>query len=81
MCDDLTATRAELEAKGVEMTRPVCDVRWGLLTAIRLRHGASGALRAPSPHGDRARLRVTVRIAPTMRLPRASATGQGPRLT
>ena len=34
MCDDLAATVAELEAKGVEVTRPVSDEGWGLLTAI-----------------------------------------------
>jgi catechol 2,3-dioxygenase-like lactoylglutathione lyase family enzyme len=36
MCDDIRATVAELEAKGVEFTQPVSDVGWGLLTAIRV---------------------------------------------
>ena len=36
MCDDIEATVAELEAKGVELVRPVSDEGWGLVTAIAL---------------------------------------------
>jgi catechol 2,3-dioxygenase-like lactoylglutathione lyase family enzyme len=36
MCDDIAATVAELEAKGVEFTGPVEDVGWGLLTAMKV---------------------------------------------
>src|SRR5438132_8070984 len=36
MCDDIAATVAELEAKGVEFTRPVSDEGWGLLTYLKL---------------------------------------------
>jgi catechol 2,3-dioxygenase-like lactoylglutathione lyase family enzyme len=36
MCDDIHATVEELTAKGVEFTRPVSDVGWGVLTAIRV---------------------------------------------
>jgi catechol 2,3-dioxygenase-like lactoylglutathione lyase family enzyme len=52
MCDDVRATVADLEAKGVKMTRPVNDERWGLVTALRLPSGAELALyepRHPSP--------------------------------
>jgi hypothetical protein len=40
MCDEIHATVAELEAKGVEFTRPIAEERWGLVTAIRLPGGA-----------------------------------------
>ncbi|HEY0485957.1 MAG TPA: VOC family protein [Mycobacteriales bacterium] len=36
MCDDLTATMADLTAKGVEFTSPVTDAGWGLLTTLRV---------------------------------------------
>ncbi|MQY30574.1 VOC family protein [Nocardia aurantia] len=36
MCDDLSATMAELTAKGVEFTSEVTDQRWGLLTSLRV---------------------------------------------
>jgi predicted enzyme related to lactoylglutathione lyase len=36
MCDDIHATVAELEQKGVEVTRPVSDEGWGLLTFLKL---------------------------------------------
>src|SRR3954454_22813320 len=36
MCDDIDATRTELEAKGVEFTEPVTDAGWGLITRIRV---------------------------------------------
>jgi catechol 2,3-dioxygenase-like lactoylglutathione lyase family enzyme len=36
MCDDIEATVAELEAKGVELTGPVSDQGWGLVTALRV---------------------------------------------
>ena len=32
MCQDLEATIAKLEAKGVEFTEPVSEQPWGLLT-------------------------------------------------
>jgi catechol 2,3-dioxygenase-like lactoylglutathione lyase family enzyme len=52
MCDDITATVAQLEGKGAEFTQPVKDVGWGLLTAIKLPGGAELSLyepRHPSP--------------------------------
>jgi hypothetical protein len=36
MCDDIEATVAELTAKGVELTGPVSDQGWGLLTGIKV---------------------------------------------
>jgi predicted enzyme related to lactoylglutathione lyase len=39
MCDDIQATMAELQTKGVEFTQPVKDAGWGLLTALRLPDG------------------------------------------
>jgi catechol 2,3-dioxygenase-like lactoylglutathione lyase family enzyme len=52
MCDDIAATVAELEAKGVEFTGPVADVGWGLLTAMKVPGGDELGLyepRHPSP--------------------------------
>jgi catechol 2,3-dioxygenase-like lactoylglutathione lyase family enzyme len=54
MCDDVEATRAELEAKGVEFTSPISDEGWGLLTTFRLPGGGELGLyqpRHPSPLG------------------------------
>ena len=34
MCDDIEATLAELETKGVELAAPVSDERWGRLARI-----------------------------------------------
>jgi catechol 2,3-dioxygenase-like lactoylglutathione lyase family enzyme len=39
MCDDIEATIAELRRKGVEITQPVSDHGYGLVTAIRLPDG------------------------------------------
>ena len=52
MCDDIQATVAELEAKGVEFTQPITDAGWGLLTAFAVPGGGELALyepRHPSP--------------------------------
>lgn len=40
MCDDITSVVAALEAKGVEIVRPVSDAGWGLLASFRLPSGA-----------------------------------------
>ena len=40
MCDDVHATVAELQAKGVEIVRDVSAERFGLLTAVRLPGGS-----------------------------------------
>jgi catechol 2,3-dioxygenase-like lactoylglutathione lyase family enzyme len=53
MCDDIEATVAELEHKGVEFARPVSDEGFGLLTAIELPGGGELGLyepRHPIPH-------------------------------
>ncbi|MBA2536842.1 MAG: VOC family protein [Actinobacteria bacterium] len=36
MCEDVEATRRELEDKGVEFVEPVEDERWGLLTRFKV---------------------------------------------
>jgi catechol 2,3-dioxygenase-like lactoylglutathione lyase family enzyme len=46
MCDEIHATVAELEAKGVDLTR-VRDEGWGLLTSFRLPGGADVGLYEP----------------------------------
>jgi predicted enzyme related to lactoylglutathione lyase len=47
MCDDIHATIAEMKAKGAEITQPVADRRWGLVTAIRLPDGGEMGLYQP----------------------------------
>ena len=52
MCDEIDATVAELEGKGVELTRPITDAGFGPMTAIRLPGGEELGLyepRHPSP--------------------------------
>jgi len=47
MCDDIEATVEELRRKGVELTGPVSDQGWGLLTSIRLPGGGQLGLYEP----------------------------------
>ncbi|MEA2217855.1 MAG: hypothetical protein QOJ35_481 [Solirubrobacteraceae bacterium] len=47
MCDDIAATVASLEARGVEFTGPVDDVGWGLLTAMKVPGGGELGLYEP----------------------------------
>jgi catechol 2,3-dioxygenase-like lactoylglutathione lyase family enzyme len=47
MCDDVHATVAELERKGVEFTGPVSDEGFGLMTAIKLPGGGELGLYEP----------------------------------
>jgi catechol 2,3-dioxygenase-like lactoylglutathione lyase family enzyme len=47
MCDDVDATVSELEAKGVQFTRPVSDEGWGLVTAMRVPGGGELGLYEP----------------------------------
>jgi catechol 2,3-dioxygenase-like lactoylglutathione lyase family enzyme len=52
MCDDIHATLADLQAKGVEVARAVSDQGWGLVAAIRLPDGGELPIyepRHPSP--------------------------------
>ena len=48
MCDDLNATLAELQAKGVIVAREVSDERWGRQAAIRLPDGSELPIYEPS---------------------------------
>jgi hypothetical protein len=47
MCDDIESTIAELRRKGVEITQPVADHGYGLVTAIRLPDGEELGLYEP----------------------------------
>ncbi len=47
MCDDITATVADLTAKGVEFTSDVTDAGFGLLTGIRIPGGGEIGLYEP----------------------------------
>jgi catechol 2,3-dioxygenase-like lactoylglutathione lyase family enzyme len=47
MCDDIEATVAQLETKGVALARPVSDEGWGLVTAIALPGGGELGLYEP----------------------------------
>jgi hypothetical protein len=52
MCEDIHATLAELQDKGVQVARDVCDRGWGLEAAIRLPDGTELGIyepRHPSP--------------------------------
>jgi catechol 2,3-dioxygenase-like lactoylglutathione lyase family enzyme len=52
MCEDLDAAAAALQAKGVELSRPISEQRWGRLTAIQIPGAGEIALyqpRHPSP--------------------------------
>ena len=47
MCDDIHATVAQLQAKGVDIARPVSEEGFGLMTAIRLPGGGEFCLYEP----------------------------------
>jgi catechol 2,3-dioxygenase-like lactoylglutathione lyase family enzyme len=47
MCDDVHATAQELTAKGVELSGPVRDAGFGLVTALRLPGGGELGLYEP----------------------------------
>jgi catechol 2,3-dioxygenase-like lactoylglutathione lyase family enzyme len=47
MCDDLTATMTDLQAKGVEFTEDVSEERWGRLTRFRLPGGGEVGIYEP----------------------------------
>jgi catechol 2,3-dioxygenase-like lactoylglutathione lyase family enzyme len=47
MCDDLTATMAELSEREVEFTQPVTREQWGVRTAVRLPGGGEVGLYEP----------------------------------
>ena len=39
MCEDIEATAKQLASKGVELTRPISDAGFGLVTAIKIPGG------------------------------------------
>jgi predicted enzyme related to lactoylglutathione lyase len=47
MCDDVAATVDELKRKGVEFTRPITDVAFGLMTAMKMPGGGELGLYEP----------------------------------
>ena len=47
LCDDISATVAELQARGAELARPVEEARWGRHTALRLPDGSELGLYQP----------------------------------
>ena len=47
MCDDLTATVAELADRKVELSQPVTREQWGIRTAVRLPGGGEIGLYEP----------------------------------
>ena len=47
MCDDIHATVAELERKGVTFSGPIAEERWGSVTAISLPGGGELGLYEP----------------------------------
>lgn len=56
MCDDVHATRRELEGRGAEFARPIEDEGFGLVTSLKLPGGGELALyepRHPTPLPDR----------------------------
>ena len=48
MCRDIRRTAAELEARGVELTAPISDQRFGLVTSIRVPGGGELGLYQPA---------------------------------
>jgi predicted enzyme related to lactoylglutathione lyase len=48
MCDDIEATVAELEAKGVEVLAPISDEGFGRVTRLRVPGGGELGLYEPS---------------------------------
>jgi hypothetical protein len=47
MCPDLESTLTDLAAKGATISRPVTDMRWGLLASIKLPSGSDLSLYQP----------------------------------
>lgn len=47
MCDDVHATVKALQEKGVEISSPVSDQGWGLMTSIRIPGGSQLGLYEP----------------------------------
>ena len=50
MCDDITATLADLKAKGAEVTQDVRNDGFGLTAVIEVPGGAGGMMLYPPRH-------------------------------
>ena len=48
LCDDLDATVAALDAKGVRLVQPITEQTWGRLTALALPDGSEIGLYQPT---------------------------------
>ena len=48
LCDDLDATVAALEAKGVRLAQPITEQSWGRVTALALPDGSEIGLYRPA---------------------------------
>jgi hypothetical protein len=48
MCDDIEAAISELERKGVDLSRPISEERWGRLAAIGMPDGTQLSLYQPN---------------------------------
>ena len=47
MCEDIQQTLADLTARGVTISRPVSEERWGLLASIQLPSGSDLSIYQP----------------------------------
>ncbi len=47
MCDDIEKTLADLSAKGVTISQPVSEQRWGLLASLKLPGGSDLSIYQP----------------------------------
>jgi hypothetical protein len=53
ICDDIEATVAEMEGRGVRFSRGITDKGWGLLTSISLPGGGELVLCQPADHVEK----------------------------
>jgi catechol 2,3-dioxygenase-like lactoylglutathione lyase family enzyme len=63
MCDDIKKTVAELRAQGVEVTQPIADRGWGLVSALRVPGGGEIGFYQP-------RHPTAAKLAPPARAPK-----------
>jgi predicted enzyme related to lactoylglutathione lyase len=75
MCDDVHATIADLESKGVTISRPITEARFGFLTSIQLPGGAELGLYQPKhplappwPSAKKNRKRPTAQASKSRRM-------------
>ena len=48
MCDDIAATVADLESRGVEITEPITEARFGLVTRLKIAEGETIGMYQPT---------------------------------